>query len=146
MITARTAQEIDSGGFQHLPQGKVAMDADCCCGACPVCAGTAPPSLDVTLAGITNDNCEDCTTFNDTFTLDWYAGSATQCEWRYYFPSGVCDINTYIVARLTYVGGTYGLTVQLSWYNGGADYLRWCKDFGASQPTCSPSTCSGTAR
>ena len=62
------------------------------CEACErfCCSDTLPLEFDVTLSGITNDDCTNCSELNDTFTLVFTghqkavpATSSEQCFWKY---------------------------------------------------------------
>lgn len=64
----------------------------CCCDTVPsayyyrqpciACNDLVPDCWEVTIAGITNNNCTGCNYYNRTWYLDWSPGAFGQCIWE----------------------------------------------------------------
>lgn len=77
----------------------------CCCGGggggdpwddCAICtAGTAPQNYRISLSGIVDNDCSECTDLNDDFTVAYHsngnADGVAWCLWYYSFPSSICS-------------------------------------------------------
>lgn len=64
------------------------------CEGCPTCTGinTGLPDVEVVIAGLGNNSCGSCTTFNTTYQLRYYGAvhNTNHCVWIYKFPSTTC--------------------------------------------------------
>lgn len=114
------------------PDDKVAMHGDCCCDLpvrCERCSGNTPEQLEVVLAGIVNDLCNDCAGLNGTFVLD-RLDPDDSCIWTYYLPSEIC--NQISLSAQLLGDGVYTNTQLKIWmYFAGPVFLR---DFGSTNP------------
>ena len=110
----------------------------CCCVECEHCdpADHIPKELQVVIAGMADDSCYECASFNGTYVLakheDAY-GSA--CVWRYVFSPAVCGAN-YMFALIWKSGLDYILSVTA--YNRWAAQSRWAfwLNLGTTKPDC----------
>lgn len=93
----------------------------CCSGTCSVCStGTTPAEISVTLSGITNGSCSDCTTLNDTFVV--VRGSGTSCLWSYDIDPDICtdykNVTVFLFGTtITVSTGTDGLFEHIDYYS-----------------------------
>lgn len=105
--------------FDDLNSLVVSSDCyECGCLACGVCAHDPPAEYAITIAGLTNASCANCTDANGTFYLRRCQPLGTLCEWyATFYP--VCtvpfigDINTYLMHFIDTGGGNTALIVQL---------------------------------
>jgi len=61
----------------------------CCC-LCPGCTSPRPAEWQVTLAGIANDACDDCTNLNGIWDVPWQIKYLGICHWQEQIDS-ICD-------------------------------------------------------
>ena len=93
---------VTSGKFGLIDaSGKAAImnasdECDECCvttiSGCDDCdSGTAPIQYQVVMAGVTDNNCEDCDNYNATFILDEIGPVGIHdCYWRFTDPDASC--------------------------------------------------------
>lgn len=62
------------------------------CGGCGCGCTSLPDEVEVIIANLQDDNCTDCTNFNDTFIAAFDAGRSDfrNCFWVHTFPSTEC--------------------------------------------------------
>jgi hypothetical protein len=105
-------------------------------------SNTTPLELQVTLSGIANGRCSDCTDRNGVFVLS----QMFSCEWRYRFPARIClgklcnltlDLHLQDLRVAIYKAGShYYLYVGLT-DSPATGYYGWFVDLGTSAPDCS---------
>jgi acetyltransferase-like isoleucine patch superfamily enzyme len=83
--------------FDDLTAERIATGCNGECFAChPQCQdGTIPQTMQAVVAGLGNNICGSCTSYNGTYVLD-QGGTAAgaslgNCGWRYIFPSPACS-------------------------------------------------------
>ena len=97
----------------------------CCCRAkCPACSGRTPRTMRMVIAGLTNDDCSDCSSLNVAYDCSFLSAAAASCQWHYSFPSAICG-KTDAFVRVG-MGGT--VTGELS--TGGFNYINWAGSTG----------------
>ena len=63
----------------------------CCGGLCPWCSGNTPHQVEVTFAGVADDNCADCDEYwNDAFVLTQDPLENFECYYNYFDSSVYC--------------------------------------------------------
>ena len=113
---------------------KIAVHEDCCCN--PECDGCSelitPDQFSVTIVGLENGDCGDCTDLNGTFVLD---KTADPCHWEYQFNPTLCGGDIAVMfLDVDFIGGN----TVLNWgvapaIGGGFPFAR--KTF-VGQETC----------
>lgn len=103
------ARKVESGCDYCLVE-------DDCTGLCD--PFTVPGAFEVTIAGLTNDGCSDCTSLNGTYVLT----QIDFCTYRYYFTDpncGTCFGNIQLTIGTIFNGTTTvrALTVTLAFYD-----------------------------
>ena len=126
----------------------------CCDISCDYCdpADSAPEELKVVFTGIANNDCTECTNYNDTFILrfDRY-NTNSDCEWNYTGTDTICGETDQpeIFAVVKQYGGNYVWQVQLTVNSSNIYTFQW--DSGGStkfncstKRTLSPTLSAGT--
>jgi len=116
--------------------------------SCQKCDPAWHDELDVDISGITALGCASCSGLNGLFRLTKiYDGGAcdgsTFCCWKVSFSGGCCGPNT-VEALLSHSGGTYTLSIQITFTAGGAGCpggtstspLNWSQSY-VGKPDCS---------
>ena len=108
----------------------------CCEPPCTTCQeGTAPASLQIVIAGITNTFCFACGNLNGTFVLTQRTTGI--CLWSYTLSPSVCSGLQFLGAEIYQSSGHYWL--EVSWGGGSPISLGdawWLLDLGTSVPDC----------
>ena len=116
------------GKIIRTAAGGLAKDLDCCCepvGGCTSCTGDAPMYFRVTMSGVANAICNECTRLNSTFILEYlcqitHAGDM-KCVWAYEFDPIFCSTATHL---LLIIGPGTSLDVSLV-YNLNVGACSW---------------------
>jgi hypothetical protein len=98
---------------------KIAFHEDCCCeeNPCVKCATHPSSAYQAVIAGVDNQDCNECSIFNDTFALtEWY--EEWPCIWQY-TTEGVCGYEFFYVRLDLDI-----IDVQAVLYNSGTDWYR----------------------
>lgn len=120
-----TAGNLVSFGCESTPT--------CSCG---LCTGTCHPDLQVTIAGITEIDCGDCASANDTFVVTFTSSNAYVCWWNYYpSPLWCGGLNNHLSVYLFYSAPYYWLFCD-SMDELGVPAWDFFHDFGTTQPDC----------
>jgi hypothetical protein len=92
--------------------------------------------LEVTIEGLTDQDCSDCDVFNGTFILQWQGEGGAGCCWAYHFPEENCTFDILVVCLQHPFSLPYQLHVSLHLDGGGANAIVWQANLGASAPNC----------
>jgi hypothetical protein len=128
-ISGDVLSSLSSGGGCASTSSTATITAssgsNCECNQCSPCAdGTVPDAWQVVIAGITNDECNECTSANGTFVCEPVDQvTPYQCTWDYTFASPLCEAPYctpgYIRVSVVDFGGVrrvrVGLSVCVSW-------------------------------
>lgn len=110
-----------------LPRTFYSPGYPCCCPepcACSRCDGPYPQSYSITLAGISDDLCSDCTDYNDTFVVECDRRQLGDCAFDFTFDPVPCGR----------AGGDQLDILVLAFLFDGANRVRVTLDCG---PACS---------
>jgi hypothetical protein len=139
--------------FDNFLFSKSGFEDSHCHDCFPCCNLSAPVSLQVVIAGISNESSSDCASANGTWTLPFIEYFNNICEWRLQLPVtcgdgyflrvfkgdiGAGGGMTVVLARFFSITGTY--QTQISWNSSGhsddcstwvAESIPWALDFGS---------------
>lgn len=106
--------------LEPAPDLPVANHVDCCCPSgqpCDWCSGGMPLQVQVNLAGISDNGCDECDpNLNDSFIADRVSTGST-CYYEYlYNPFGCANIGCG-------VGEWHQITIRVYHTKSGADYI-----------------------
>jgi hypothetical protein len=78
--------------FLHCPAMFFWAGCPCCGCECEFCDAT-PAEMDVTISGLSNQDCTDCGSLNDTYTLACQGQTVpgADCYWQFDFPASFCN-------------------------------------------------------
>ncbi len=112
--------------------GAMGFGRRCCCGTCEPedcnCTATTNVSsciqIEITISGITNDECSDCANLNGVYLLD--NSNLVQCsglvaEWQFNFAPTICDMGK-VVFQIATIASTHTVWVRLRFPGDAAGY------------------------
>jgi len=102
-----------------------------CCGCvCTDCSGSVPEFLFISLTGVTNGTCADCTDLN----REWCLPCTGACEWEL-STTTACYGNITLRVQLVDTGGSYDLRFRIT-DDSSSNFGEWQTTLGASKPDC----------
>lgn len=104
-------------GFADNPLGRWGVCGSSCCDAVPLCeacdVGTTPPSLIVTISGLSDDHCTECSSVEGTFQLDQIEGSP--CSYLHTLASPLCTETSFQIETISGFLGFLGRRCTIFW-------------------------------
>lgn len=129
--TIKTRKQCQAAGGTWQGAGTVCDPNPCspCQCSCDLFVDSkAPCCFDVTIAGMANNGCYNCSYYNKTWHVKQSAEGS--CTWQCTFYDRCGDFGSTITLRVYLDGSSYHVEVKLK------DHV-WDEDFGEDQPTCS---------
>ncbi|MEQ8785139.1 MAG: hypothetical protein RIC55_02535 [Pirellulaceae bacterium] len=110
----------------------------CCCGSslCQYCqSGTTPNELEVTIVGLTDRECSDCETMNDTYILQWIGDGPSGCCWRFDFEE-ICSFDVLVACISEPIALGHQFECGFGRIGGTLDVIVYVASLGEAKPNC----------
>ncbi len=116
------------------------MPGPCCCEGtctCDLCTdATNPCCYEVTIAGMSNGDCDDCETYNRTFLVYFWSTSPSVCVYRGWWKAwSACNILG-VSLYFWFSGGNYRAEVRITSAGHSPEDHVWLKGYEDNKPDC----------